>query len=203
LREQKFKDAQGVLERAARVYPGYAQGNESPWSYLAAAYRGTGDAAQEREALEKFLGLSSDSLAGRERFLEIAAGAKDWEAVEKVAGDFLAINPLVPTGHRYLAEAAAALGDRAAALAERRTLLLVDPVGRVENHYQLGRLLFEEKQLKEARRQVVLALEEAPRYREAHRLLLKIVDEMEGTGGVTTQPAATMRGGFDLKDHQP
>jgi tetratricopeptide (TPR) repeat protein len=203
LREQKFKEAQGVLERAARVYPGYAQGNESPWSYLAAAYRGTGDAAQEREALEKFLGLSSDSLAGRERFLEIAAGAKDWEAVEKVAGDFLAINPLVPTGHRYLAEAAAALGDRAAALAERRTLLLVDPVGRVENHYQLGRLLFEEKQLKEARREVVLALEEAPRYREAHRLLLKIVGEMEGTGGVTTQPAATMRGGLDLKDHQP
>lgn len=207
LRERKFAGAQGVLERASRLYPGYAQGNDSPWSYLAAAYRGTGDVAREREALEKFLGLSSDSLAGRERFLEIAAGEKDWEAVEKVAGDFLAINPLVATGHKYLAEAAAAMGDRAVAMEERRTLLKVDPVGRVENHFQLGRLLYEEKQLKEARREVVLALEEAPRYREAHRLLLKIVDEMGeaagANGGVTTQPAATMEGELELKGNPP
>ncbi|CAA9442548.1 MAG: hypothetical protein AVDCRST_MAG64-4295, partial [uncultured Phycisphaerae bacterium] len=102
-----------------------------------------------------------------------------------------AVNPLVPTPHKYLATAAEAAGDRSAAIAAHRTLLTLDPLDKAGHHYRLAKQLAEEPgQLPEARRQVVRALEEAPRYREAHRLLLEIVDKSGGPGaGPATRPA--------------
>jgi hypothetical protein len=52
-------------------------------------------------------------------------------------------------------------------------------------------LLSEDKQLAAARKEVVLALEEAPRYREAHKLLLEIVSRMEKEKPATS-PASTV-----------
>jgi tetratricopeptide (TPR) repeat protein len=107
--------------------------------------------------------------------MEITAAAEDWPAVRRVAEETLAINPLVPPPHRYLARAAAATGERPLAIEAHRTLLLLDPLDRADHHYQLAKLLVEEKQLPQARQEVVRALEEAPRFRDAHRLLLEIV----------------------------
>ncbi|HUV65948.1 MAG TPA: hypothetical protein VMW24_18785, partial [Sedimentisphaerales bacterium] len=55
-------------------------------------------------------------------------------------------------------------------------LLLLDPADPADIHYRLARLL-EHKDPAEAKRHVLLALAEAPRFREAHRLLLKIVSQ--------------------------
>ena len=52
-----------------------------------------------------------------------------------------------------------------------------------------AKLLADDRQLPEARQQVVRALEEAPRYRAAHQLLLEIAGKMDK--GATTRPAAT------------
>jgi hypothetical protein len=85
----------------------------------------------------------------------------------------------VPAPHRSLAQAAEALADRPSAVEAHRTLLLLDPLDRSEHHYRLARLLAEENKLPDARREAVMALEEAPRYRDAHRLLLEIVAKMD------------------------
>ena len=175
--EQKWTEAKAPLEKAAALYPACAEPG-GPWVLLAAACRGLGDVANERQMLEKHAELDADAIEPRLRLVEIAAGQKDWEAVRKASGQVLAVNPLVPAPHRWLAQAAEALGDRASAVEARRTLLRLDPLDRSEHHYQLARLLAEEKQLPEARRQVIMALEEAPRYRDAHRLLLEIVGKM-------------------------
>jgi hypothetical protein len=57
----------------------------------------------------------------------------------------------------------------------------------------LAGLLAAEQKLPEARRQVVLALEEAPRFRAAHQLLLEIAAKMDATPATqpTTAPPAT------------
>ena len=124
----------------------------------------------------------------------MAADQKDWPAVRKYADETLAVNPLIAPPHQYLARAAEALGDRAVAIESRRTLLLLDPLDRAEQHYQVAQLLAEDQQLAAAEKEVVLALEEAPRYRAAHRLLVQIVDTMErsdaGAGAPATHPAA-------------
>jgi hypothetical protein len=64
------------------------------------------------------------------------------------------------------------------------------PLDAEDHHYQLASLLAAEQQLPEARREVVRALEEAPRFRAAHQLLLEIADKME-TPVPATQPATT------------
>ena len=139
--------------------------------------------------LEKHVTLDADAVEPRLRLIEIAAAQKDWEAVRKAAGQVLAINPLIPAPHRWLAQAAEALNDRPAAVEAHRTLLRLDPLDRSEHHYKLARLLLDEKQLPEARRQAVMALEEAPRYRDAHRLLLEIVGKMDNAAGPAAAPA--------------
>ena len=176
--EQKWEAAKAPLEEAAALYPNCGEPG-GPYVLLAAVYHGLGDAATERQMLEKHVALDADAIQPRLRLIEIAAAQKDWEAVRKAAEQVLAINPLVPAPHRSLAQAAEALGDRSSAIEAHRTLLRLDPLDRSEHHFQLARLLADEQQLPEARRQAVMALEEAPRYRAAHRLLLDIVAKMD------------------------
>jgi tetratricopeptide (TPR) repeat protein len=92
----------------------------------------------------------------------------------------LAVNPLLPGVHRELATAAEALLDPARAIPSYRALLRMDPVDPAQAHFRLASLLREQADLKSARRHVLMALEEAPRFRAAHRLLLEIVDGVEG-----------------------
>ena len=174
--EQKYKEARPPLERAIQLYPGYGEAG-GPYALLAAAHRELGEVEAERAALEKHIALNAEAIEPRLRLIELAAAAKDWKAVKEGAEGVLAVNPLVPAPYRHLAAAAEALGERSLAIGAHRTLLVLDPLDRAEHHYQLGRLLFEDGQRDAARREVVKALEEAPRYRDAHRLLLKVAGE--------------------------
>ena len=51
----------------------------------------------------------------------------------------------------------------------------MDPLDAADVHYRLASALFRSGQLKKAKRQVIMALEVAPRYRDAHALLIRIV----------------------------
>ncbi len=55
----------------------------------------------------------------------------------------------------------------------------MDPADPAELHYRLAKHLLQLGQDREAERQVLMALEEAPRFRDAHRLLLNIVEGPE------------------------
>jgi len=107
----------------------------------------------------------------------------------------LAINPLIPAPHRYLAAAAEALGDRTLAIESHRVVLMIDPFDQAEQHFRLAKLLADDdQQLGPAKREVILALEQAPRFREAHRLLLQIVSRTQQSTPTTiptSQPADT------------
>jgi hypothetical protein len=102
----------------------------------------------------------------------------------------LAINPLIPAPHRFLAQAAEATGERSVAIEAHRTLLLMDPLDRAEHHYRLARALLDDRQVTSAKREAILALEEAPRYREAQRLLLEIEAKVPSSTVPATTPAA-------------
>ena len=59
-------------------------------------------------------------------------------------------------------------------------MLQLDPTDPAEVHYQLARNLNRQGDGGAARRHVLKALEEAPRYRDAHRLLLELAGESAG-----------------------
>jgi len=77
--------------------------------------------------------------------------------------------------HRGLGEAGAALGNNPLAITAYKKLLALDPPDPSETHFQLAKLLHARGDAEaEAKRNVLQALEEAPRFRDAQQLLLNI-----------------------------
>jgi uncharacterized protein HemY len=72
-----------------------------------------------------------------------------------------------------------------------RTLVQLDVPDRSEAHYQLARLMHKRGDAEAARRHVLLALEETPRYRSALQLLLEISRASPARAGESTEPAVT------------
>src|SRR6185436_7082261 len=107
------------------------------------------------------------------RLMEIAAARKDWRTVLANAAHFTAVNPLAYTPYHLIAEAREATGDKPAAIGAYRTLLALNPPDQPEVRYRLARVLHSTGDAA-AKREVLLALEEAPRFREAHSLLLEM-----------------------------
>jgi tetratricopeptide (TPR) repeat protein len=109
------------------------------------------------------------------RLIELSEAGKNWPAASKYAERLLSINPLVSAPYRALAEAGVALGRTDQAILGYRKLLMLDPPDPVQAHFELARLLHQSGGSDiEAKRHVLEALEEAPRFRDAQRLLLEL-----------------------------
>jgi tetratricopeptide (TPR) repeat protein len=170
---KKWDAAKRPLKEAAQLYPAY-DGADGPLPLLASIHRELGETEAERSVLEKLAALDADAVDARLRLTELAAQKEDWSGVSKNAAAMLAVNPLVAAPHRHLARAAEALGERKMAIDANRALLILQPLDRAEIHFRLARLLRDEGQPDEAKRHVLEALEQAPRYLAAHRLLLEL-----------------------------
>jgi tetratricopeptide (TPR) repeat protein len=179
--------AEPVLTSLAAAYHD-EKGAANPLWLLAVTERNLNETNAELATLQKFALQETDFEDLYMRLVELSEAQKDWPAVTKYANRLLAINPLISLPHRALAEAGVALGNSAQAITAYRKLLLLDPPDPTDVHYQLARLLHAGGGSEaEAERQVLQALEEAPRYRDAQRLLLEIKDNPPQPA---TQPAA-------------
>jgi predicted Zn-dependent protease len=173
--EEKWGQAKDVLEQLKGLYPEYV-GAENAYVLLARVYKQSSDTAAERQVLEELAARAGDAGPAYQRLMELDEAAKDWGALAKDARRLLAVNPLIPGPHRQLARAAEQLGERSEAVTAYRALALLDTTDPAEVHYRLAKLLRADGKPDEARREVLKSLEEAPRFLEAHRLLLELVD---------------------------
>jgi len=174
MKAKKWAEAKPVLEQLIETYHGESKA-ENPMWLLAATERNLRDTNSELATLEKFATQEYDFADLYSRLVELCRQQKNWPAVTNYADRLLAINPLSPVPHRGLAEAGVALGKNEMAITAYRKLLALDPPDPTETHYQLAKLLHARGDSEaEARRQVLQALEEAPRFREAQRLLLDV-----------------------------
>ncbi len=169
---KKWSEAKELLLHFISLFPRQT-GAESAYRQLAAVHRALGETVEERSVLTRMVAQDDDATDACLRLMELAQEAEDWPAVTQAAGRFLAVNPLVVPPYRYLARASMETGDTAAAIEADRTLLKLDPPNPADTHFQLAQLLHRTGD-PGARRQVLEALEEAPRYREALALLLEI-----------------------------
>jgi tetratricopeptide (TPR) repeat protein len=176
--------AKPVLESLAASYHA-EKGAENPLWLLAVTERHLQDTNAELATLEKLAVQESDFQELEARLIELYEAQPDWPKVVEHAERLLAINPLITLPHRALAAAGMATGNRPLAIAACRKELLLDPPDPVDLHFQLARLIHAGGGSEaEAERQVLQALEEAPRFRDAQHLLLEIKDEK-------TQPTAS------------
>ncbi len=176
--EKKWEEAKGPLKKLLEAYPGFTGANNA-YFLLAVAHRGLNETNAEREILSKLAALDADATAAYQRLMELDETAKDWPGVEQNAQRFLAVNPLLPQPYRHLARANEELGQTEAAIQAYDKLLLLDPPNPAEVHFRLARLL-RQRGDPAAKRHVLQALEDAPRYRDAHRLLLEINGALPG-----------------------
>lgn len=174
LADKKWSEAKQPLETMRQLYPHDASGSGC-LALLAQAYRELGENSAEREVLESLAKLSADNVEAFARLAEIGTASGEWKLVRQSATRWLAVNPLVPEPHRLAAKAAEELMDDSLAIESYRALLLMNPFDPAEAHYQLASALRRTGELKEAKREVLLSLEETPRYKAAQKLLLDLV----------------------------
>jgi tetratricopeptide (TPR) repeat protein len=170
--DKKWVEAKPLLQQLVEAYPD-SVGPESAYRMLAAAHRALGETNLERKVLEQFAAKDDEAQDAYGRLMELGVAASDWPSVETNALRYLAVNPLVPPPYRYLAESSQQTRDTGHGIAAYRALLQLDPPDLAETHFRLAELLHKTGD-PSARRQVLQALEEAPRYPAALRLLLEI-----------------------------
>ena len=172
MREKNWTEAKAPLQKLLKAYPGYF-GADNAYEQLAQAHRSLGETNEERVVLSKLAALDADAVETYLRLIELGSAAGDWADVAQNAARFLAVNPLLPQPYASLARASEELGRTNAAIDAGRTLLRLDPPDPVGAHFQLARLLKGQNE-PEAKRQLLQALEDAPRFREGHQLLLEL-----------------------------
>jgi tetratricopeptide (TPR) repeat protein len=192
LANSRWAEAKKPLEKLIALYPQYT-GDDNGYRLLAEAHRQLGETEQERDVLGKLAMISSDASYAYGRLMEIAMAEEDWQSVARYGEKYMAVYPMLAQLHWQLGRAGEELGRDEQAVESYQRLLLLDPADPAEVNYRLGRLL-EHKDPAGAKRHVLLALAEAPRFRQAHRLLLRIVNETRGpaapeSGGQNEQPA--------------
>jgi tetratricopeptide (TPR) repeat protein len=169
-----WERAEPVLQQLAHLYHGESRGKNSLW-LLSVAQHQLGRTNEELATLEEFVKQESAYVPLFSRLIALHQQKQDWAEVLKYGQKLLAIDPLITTPWDALAKAGVATGQNDAAISAFRKMLLLDPPDPSELHFQLARLLHTRGGSEaEAKRHALEALQEAPRFREAQRLLLDI-----------------------------
>ena len=171
--DEDWKEAKVAVERLLTLYPEDAElgGGIALEAKIA---RALNDQVTELSALERLTKLSSDNVPALLRLIQLHRESQSWDKLREVAGQLLAVQPLIATGHEAWIEAVEKLGKPGEATSSLRALQQLDPLDPADLHYRLARSQFAAGQIDEARREVLYALEESPRYREAQELLLAV-----------------------------
>jgi tetratricopeptide (TPR) repeat protein len=154
-------------------FPQYVEAG-SVYEMVATAQLAKGDKAGAITQLRRYAdeGGRSPEVLKKLGALEQEAGQTD-----KAIAALERLNYIYPEDeelHRRLGDLYLDKREAAKAIREYRALLALNPLDQAASHYGLARAYHEANQLKEAREQVLMALEAAPEYRPAQKLLLEL-----------------------------
>jgi tetratricopeptide (TPR) repeat protein len=169
---KKFAEAKAPLKRIIEAYPDQT-GPQSASRRLAEIHRALGETDDELKVLRRFAARDGEALDSYIRLMELDSERGDWKETLENAERARAVNPLIlPPNQRQFAALQKLDRPKEAIVAGERLLRLnpPDPTG---VHFDLAQLMAESDP-DQARAHVVEALEEAPRFRAAQKLLLKL-----------------------------
>ena len=173
--EQKQYDA--VLQQGPDVvamYPEYV-GDANAYELLANAYKAKGDARSEAAQLTAYerAGGQMPDVLKRLAMLELAAGEQD-----KATATLERVNYIYPLKdedlHRRLGDLLVAQKQYDGAIREYSALVATSPLDKAGAQFDLAQAYFAAGQKDKAEESVLAALETAPGYRPAQKLLLQL-----------------------------
>jgi tetratricopeptide (TPR) repeat protein len=165
--EGNWQEARKHLEKIISLEPENHEGT-NPYAMLATACRNLGDVEGETAALRKLLELDANAAEAASRLVELAGPVGPEERLER-AHALLAINPFSEGAYRLIA-ATVPGGESRKALG---SLIALEPLDIGRLHYDLAVELAESDPAA-ARRHVLKALEDNPRFRSALEFLVSI-----------------------------
>jgi tetratricopeptide (TPR) repeat protein len=151
-------------------------GSDNGYAFAALAHRELGQLELEEEHLEKLAELSAEALSAYRQLLDRHLETQNWAEVLRDASRAEAINPFLDRIHYCRGCAHEALGETSLAAAAFEKVLLLKPINPAETRLRLSRLLAPTDPTR-SKRLLLDALADAPRYREAHALLLETAPE--------------------------
>lgn len=196
---QRWEDAQKPIEVILKHFPEHVEGG-SPYVRLAEVSRQLGDSERERALLWELVSRSTDWLDEMLLLLRRETDAENWERVDVLARQIMAVNPYITRAQKALAEVYEATDRAEEAIGTYRKLLTLRPENPAQVHFRLAQLLHKSEPVL-AKRHTLDALAEAPRYREAMQMLLAfpepaaedeeaVEDEAAAEGDETLPPTA-------------
>lgn len=172
MKNEKWEEAVAAADNLIKLVP-EDFGTTSAHEAKVTALRELGRAKEEAEELRVIAAKNSDATSAYLRLIELAAAERRWDEVIANAARVFAMNPFLKTPQLQLARAleAAERTDEAAVVCRR--LLLMEPDDPGALHFRLARLM-RGKDDAGAKRHLLDALVLAPRFREAHKMLLEM-----------------------------
>ncbi len=171
-----FKEALPHLEKAIQIFP-YPTGAQSPYPLLLQAYEKLEDSEGIQATLRRWWSVAPEQgQIGRRLAFQLIDRSETVEAM-KILQELMYVTPFEPELHKALGNLYLETEDVRAALTEFQVLLALRPNDLADAHFSLARALARSGQNDEAKEQVVLALEIAPSYQPAQRLLLQLVKQ--------------------------
>ncbi len=183
LDQKKWDEAATSADQLISLLPDFT-GEGNGYTFKALALREAGYLAGEAEVLEDLASLSAEAYNTYLRLIDVKFEEESWDSVIANAERGLAINPFNQRIHYCQGCAHEARDEASLAVASFEHALRLDPANPSEVRFRLARLLQNEDETK-ARRYLLDSLADSPRYREAHGLLLEMV-EGEGKGASDT-----------------
>jgi len=178
----KARDYDGIVREAPAIrdlYPEFVE-DGNVYTVLADAYLARGDAQRAAAELERYA-----RAGGRnpETLKLLAKLKEDLGRPQEAAEVLKRINYIYPRDeevHRRLGELLLNAGDARGAIREFQALVAMRPIDEAAGRYNLARAYRLAGKNEEAREQVLMALEAAPGYRPAQKLLLELSQLKEG-----------------------
>jgi hypothetical protein len=170
------KDWDGVIKEATAIrdyYPDYVE-EHSVYEMLSKAYIAKGDKKAALAELERYVkigGRDPDLIIQTSKLLE-EQGDKKEAAVVLDRLNF--IYPMVNNAHQQLGELWLDQGNVSGAVREFHSVVAHSPIDPAQAHYQLARAYHLNKEDEKAKDELLAALETAPGYRQAQKLLLEL-----------------------------
>lgn len=179
MESKNWKKAKEALEKIVAEYPSQT-GTESAARRLAMVHRELGEKDKEVAILRRLAARDAEAIDIYIRLMEVDAENSDWKTLLENAERARAVNPLIlPPNQRQFA-ALRNLERPKEAIAAGERLLRLNPPDPTGVHFELAKLM-EQSDPETARLHTLQALEEAPRFRDAQKLLLKL-----GPGKINT-----------------
>ena len=173
-REQNYEQAKSHLQIAHQLLPAYT-GYPSPALVLSQIHQREGNRELQLQWLETLLESMQHDYDSALTLAEAAMAAQDYQRAAYYLDRAIEVDPYRQELHRLRAQYAQAVNDTGLAVTEYEVLMALEISDPVQARTNLAAAYLQHGQLREAKQQALYALEQAPGFRRAQRLLLESV----------------------------